>query len=1248
MPKYPNAELLELFSQEVESYIPGIRQNLQTLSLDPASQDAGQELHRFFHNIKGAASQVQQLDLSQGAKIIELALEDLLEVEQPVSERFLAALQQATDLLAKYCSQQEYDPEVDQGFHAQITSLFLAEQESAEELSGYLQEVRSIFPLLQELAGCLSADGGEGGRRDQLVYGKLAHAVSILSATVLAAGMERQSELMEDFHLLLRKLHESAIPHHGEISGLMQDFLSFLEAAFTHENPENDKTIGRVKDQLQRFRTVLTALGRQPSEVPVDVEVEDFQSLDIFNEPMEDDQVGAFFDDVLVANVLEEDIEEGEIAAVETAAIEPEAIALEATETEEIQPEAIEPEVIEAEATSGESERIDDTEQVENAEIIETEEGLELAETADTEEIVEAEELQASEEAETAETTEVAEAADAVEEPEATVSEEPVAEMMQEAAVEPSSQIAEVTATEDEPLDEDQLLLMEIFREECDEHLIVINQSLNMLESQVREPHDLTPELMASISEMRRAVHTLKGAASMTGVNLLARGAHSLEDLLDWLHDEAKEISPREVRVIATGIDVIEFLSQSPQAKESAKLDELVATIGEYLEAKTGPEVSLEEAIEEMVEEPEEEAAASQTLPVDTPVAAEQAAMGTSQVALPGDIGTLRVRLEELDELVSIEGELVVSRGAMEKMVDEFSRTLFELETVKENLRRKSQELESGFEVQSLYGFNPVAAKGGSANLPDSDLTEFDPIELDRYSQLNLIIRSLNEISVDVNSIHNTLSSLAGDLGGQVGKQQLTMRLMQEKLMRIRMTPLSSISRVLFRTVRDTAAKLGKKVTLNVIGEDVYMDRFVWARVTDPLMHILRNGVDHGIETAEVRAAAGKPEAGTISFKAEQRSRYVVLRIADDGGGIDFSLIREKIKRENLATNPESLSEKELIEYLFHPSFSTRQDITTISGRGVGLDVVRRNIQDLRGSIQINNRPGQGVEFEIHIPFTLSVNRAALVSIAGKEFAIPLQDIMQVRHFSPKEIDEGNGLSIRLEDQSIPVSNLGFHLQLEQKMESLAPDSDGILAILFMKDGEKYAVAIEAVTEQREIIVKNLGSHLIHVRGISGVTLTGSGGLIPILNLRELIDKETVDQSITGEPQLQMELNEPLKVLIVDDSISVRHSVARLVESQSWKQQQAVDGLDALAKLETFTPDVIILDIEMPRMNGYEFKSSINNLQAYKDIPVVMLTSRASEKHQQKARELGIEHYLTKPYQDEDFVRLLETIQSRS
>ncbi len=1135
MAKYPNAELFELFYQEVDSYIPGIQQGLKTLSSDRAALAAIEELHRFFHNIKGAASQVQLFDLSNGAKVVESVLDGLLENEQPVSDHVLMALNQTADRLTEYSNNKKLDTDEGQIFHEQIVSLFAKNQQHSlrEE---YLHEVRLIFPLLQELAACLTEDGCNAGH-DTIVYRKISHAVSILSSTVMAAGMQQQSQLMQDFHLLLDMLQNEVSQERWAISGLIQDFLCFLEVIFAQDDPENSTSVKKVKEQLLRLKALVAATDQREEGFTLAEETSVFDVLDIFDDSGTD---GGSMD------LLDEF---GDLPFIEDA---------DAGEHDEV-------------AALG--------------------------------------------------------------------------------AVEPLEPIFEKPEIDEEPMDEDQQLLMDIFREECEEHLIVINQTLNTLENNVKEPSVLTPVLEASISDMRRAVHTLKGAASMTGVNLLARGAHSLEDLLDWLHDEAGEINPQEVKVIATGIDIIELLSETPQAKESASLDNLVSAIDGYLAAKSQSTSTRDGSVQSAKEHPWEfvvEAADLKPKPNRNVVAKKQVDTDKTPASLPGEMGTVRVRLEDLDELVSIEGELVVARGALEKMVEEFSMALLELDNVKENLRRKSQELESGFEVQSLYGFSPVGAQNRAGEPIDNELLDFDPIELDRYSQLNLIIRSLNEISVDVNSIHATMESLKGEIGGQISKQQLTMRQMQDKLMRIRMTPLSSISRVLFRTVRDTATKLGKKVALTVTGEDVYMDRFVWAKITDPLMHILRNGVDHGIESAEVRAAVGKPEDATINLHAEQRSRYVVLRISDDGAGVDFSLIKEKIKRQGLAEKPENLSEKELLDYLFHSSFSTRQNITAISGRGVGLDVVRRNIQDLRGSIQIHNNPGQGVAFEIQIPFTLSVNRAALVSVAGKEFAVPLQDIVEVKHFSVKEIEDSEEPSLRFRGKSVPVSNLGYYLQLEKKVETFATKPDGVLAILSMTGDELSAVAIDSVSEQLEIIVKNIGSHLTQVRGISGVTLTGSGEIIPILNLRELLDVQATSDFWVREPSEYMELNEPLKVLIVDDSISVRHSVARLVESQSWKQQQAVDGLDALAKLETFLPDVIILDIEMPRMNGYEFKSRINNQPEYKDIPVVMLTSRASEKHQQKARDLGIDHYLTKPYQDETFVRLLENIRSDS
>lgn len=1135
MAKILKAELVELFMQEAASSIPGIRQSLTTLATERPAPAALDELHRLFHTIKGAASQVQLTDLSRGARIVEDFLAELIEEGKELSGRHLVALERITGVLSAVVDNSGTLPAEDGNFHDRVVALFSdpAEHtgnepdrqtdEENRQLPGEQREcldaIRSIIPLLQELAGCLMPGGKDLDGYNATVYRKLTHAVAVLTTAVRAAGMDGQYRLMQDFQLLLGKLRSSGLWRQPEAAGLIGDFFRFQGAVFTHSDPENSSTVRRVKDQLRAFHSLLAGpklqvrTGDEP-EPQVDFAEE------IFAAPEADDESVILLEQLVDAELLEE---ADEVPAVDS-------------------------------------------------DWPETERG-------------------------------------------------------------------------GEPVGEEQQLLLEIFRAECDEHLIVINRSLNTLEHQVEEPCALTPALRETVSVMRRAVHTLKGAASMTGVNLLARGAHSLEDLLDWLHDDAAEVSPAEVRILATGIDVIELLSQSPEASGSIHLNRLIETIEAHLTKATGIRPIAGEPGEQLVFIEEKSGGPEAVVePSHDTSSMESIHEEETPAPLPGESGVLRVRLDDLDELVSIEGELVVARGAVEKMLDEFGQTLIEFDNVKENLRRKSQELEAGFEVKSLYGFNPVAP-GEAA---ESDFAEFDPIELDRYSQLNLIIRSLNEITVDINSIYATLALLAGDIRGQVSKQQLTMRLMQDKLMRIRMTPMSSLSRMLFRIVRDTARKLDKKVNLVITGEDVYMDRFVWAKITDPLMHILRNAVDHGIEPAGQRRAANKPESATIRLSADQRSRFVVLRVADDGGGVDVARIKAKLRSDGLVADPDMLSENELIDYLFHPSFTTRQDVGAISGRGVGLDVVRRNIQELRGSVQLHNHPGEGVTFEIHIPFTLSVNRAAIVLAAGREYAVPLQDIQQVKRYSAAELEAGDGLCLRFGDGLVPVTNLGYCLQLENKHTDLPAGGEGLLVIVFRRGEELCAVSVEEVVEQREIIVKNLGSHLTHVVGVSGVTLTGSGELIPILNLRELVEMKTPHGKGADQPPLPPGLNEPLKVLIVDDSISVRHSVARLVESQAWKQQQAVDGLDGLAKLESFRPDVIVLDIEMPRMNGYEFKSNINNNEEFRDIPVIMLTSRTSEKHQQKARELGIHHYMTKPYQEAAFVRLLENIRHGS
>lgn len=804
----------------------------------------------------------------------------------------------------------------------------------------------------------------------------------------------------------------------------------------------------------------------------------------------------------------------------------------------------------------------------------------------------------------------------------------------------------------DEEEDED-AVLYEIFREECEDHLVAISRSLNSLEGWIVGRIVLSPEVREAVGAMRRSVHTLKGAAAMVGYEQLATCAHSLEDMLDLLYDHAGHIEPDDLRIIASAIDLIELQARQPRADHAPRIAALQRTIAGYLEASRvfsepandDPASDSGEGVE-AASGPDAEVAGA-AAPEEEHRAGEQADDVAEDAAVSPYSGDIRVKIERLDEIIGIEGELIVARSAMEGILNELMLSVNELNTAQGKLRRISQELESGFEVQSLYGFGPDSPAGQdqTGRRGDGGFSGFDPIELDRYSQLNLIIRSLNEISVDVNSIHAGIAGLSSELNGQIAKQQLIMGAMQDKLMRTRMTPMSQVSRAFFRTVRNTSEQLGKNVRLTVTGDDVYMDRFIWSKITDPIMHILRNCIDHGVESAAIRREREKPETAAIRIEAQQLGSFVVLRISDDGAGIDTDRLQGKLAAAGLVSATDRLSDEELLSYLFRTGFSTKDEISHISGRGVGLDVVRKNIQELRGTVRVETQPGQGAVFELRIPITLSVNRAILVAAGDRRYAIPLQDVVEIGSAARSEI-AGDDPRLQWREELLPVKDLAAMLRLSGPLAVPSSPAGSCLTLVVRSGKGNVAVTVDAVGEQREIVVKNLGTHLSHVAGVAGVTILGDGSLIPVLNLSELVDESLLAPAMKSPEQVLRSPGGagPLQVLIVDDSISVRQSIARLVRRQSWQSEMAVDGVAALEKLESFYPDAIVLDIEMPRMNGFEFMSILRNTARLKAIPVIMLTSRTSGKHRAKADELGVDFYLTKPFQDDSFIQLLEGI----
>ncbi|WP_163340080.1 Hpt domain-containing protein [Desulfopila sp. IMCC35008] len=1143
MSQLPREELAAILFEEVEGYLPRIGKGLSTLQKSGDDWEVMQEVFRIFHNIKGAASQVDFSELSAAAARSENLLAANLEEHISLSAVELNFLYGVHDSIDEFCSatDKSKDAEIehfkdilssgygrhtpeqtsfyeDDMFEADWTSVTSEpDADAVSELDTIrlecLNALRSVLPLLQELADC-SVSENVPALVPQFIS-PMSRAVSTLATCSQTAGLNGQHRLLTNFHTLLETLGRTPSLISADTPALLKEFLTYLDVIFSLDPREGEAVVGRIQDKFTALSDLLISGGDADQDVSIDDDFIDETEIDeIFNQ-------------------------QEEILFEETA--DPESYAGPSIEEELYVEEA------------------------------------------------------------------------------------------------PASVEAEARVLSDEEKE-----LFAIFQAECEEHLQVINSTLNSLEGSVVDAMTFTPDLLNTVSQMRRSVHTLKGAAGMTGFDYLSSCAHSLEDLLDWLHDDSDEINPDDVLVIADGIDIIERLSEDTTGQDRTSAEIYSEKIETYLNTRSS--ASADAASESPLPQP---VPANTIQQPEIPATVEShqiaAAQPEADTALPGTAGNVRVKLDDLDELAGIEGELVVARGSIEKLMEQMNQSLIDLNSTREALNRKTQELEVGFEAQSLYGFGPAPIPGAQsiAEEPTSTLSEFDPIELDRYSQLNLIIRSLNEIAIDVNAIHSEMNSVANEIKGQVSKQQLSMGVMQEKLMRIRMTPLSSISRILYRTVRQTANNLEKDVKLTITGEDVYMDRFIWSKTLDPLMHILRNCIDHGIEDSFSRLEAGKPKSGSIHINAEQKNRYVAIRITDDGRGIDIDKMKAKLSAENILQEGVNYPDEELLRHLFRPSFSTKEDISQISGRGVGLDVVLRNIQELRGSVKIENSPGQGVAFELNIPITLSINRAIVITVGGRQFAVPIQDIVEVHKSSKEELAAGNDNQLKWGENIIEKIQLAPRLQLE----SFEDDETFVqnLMLIIEADGTHKALQIDSVIEQREIVIKDLGSHLRYVRGINGVTVTGDGTVIPILNLLELAAQESLVVKTVEREDIPVR-ETPLQVLIVDDSISVRYSIARMVEGQSWQAHQAVDGIDAMEQLESLTPDVIVLDIEMPRMNGYEFLAARVGHDKLSSIPVVMLTSRASEKHRKKAEELGVDSYVTKPYQEDEFVELLKSM----
>src|SRR6266516_2979273 len=828
----------------------------------------------------------------------------------------------------------------------------------------------------------------------------------------------------------------------------------------------------------------------------------------------------------------------------------------------------------------------------------------------------------------------------------------------------------------------------EIFRLEAEEHLQTISMYVAALEN---APTNLEP-----IQGIRRATHTLKGAAGMMRFRAIAELCHISEDLLDSVTESAIHVSPSIVSLILDTAEALDVLinQKGSEADNQAAISSLRTRYTELL----GDQSSLSNTIEEVIEDEfeESESAILADAPVTNVVASTQSNTAGVQQTTRGDL-SVRVPLLKLDELVNLFGELLVNRSVLEERLQRLMRLVADTGVSSARLLDVGQKLESRFEATTLPSGRSIQVIpgevdqsrghnfGGNGKNPNnrvepSHMAEFDELELDRYTEFHQLARGLSEGISDMTTLSNEMEAIIRDCESIFARENRLNTTFQDRLMKARLVPLSTMIPRLYRTARAVALKQHKDFEFVLEGQATEVDRTVIEEIAGPLLHLMRNAVNHAIEIPEVRLQRGKSPAGQIRLSAAYEGNQVVITVRDDGTGIDPQRVRNAAIARNIIRPDQMLSDSEVIELIFRPGFSTAEILSEESGRGVGLDVVRDSVSRLRGTLEVESMPGQGEAFSMNIPRSLALQGAVMVSVREHQLGIRTVIVCSIGGLDNfKQSTFAGKSAIIVQNDLYPLNFLSQLLGLpESEPDEIAP------VLLVHTDRHRVGLVVDEIKGKMDVVMKNLGPHLRQVHGIAGGTVMGNGRVVLVLELIELLSSHP--RTLSGSPDTKAapELRQGSAaqtflpdartnvelppgrssstspnilavkastmqafgkhILIVDDSPSVRRVVGNMLKQHGWEVQVARDGVEALEMISNETPAGVLLDIEMPRMDGYELMATVRAQEQYRTLPIVILTSRAASKHQQRAMQLGASAYVVKPYQDEELINILNSL----
>ena len=597
----------------------------------------------------------------------------------------------------------------------------------------------------------------------------------------------------------------------------------------------------------------------------------------------------------------------------------------------------------------------------------------------------------------------------------------------------------------------------------------------------------------------------------------------------------------------------------------------------------------------------------------------------------------VRVDAQLLDEMIAMTGETAIMRSRMENVISEAEFNLNELTRVATRIAEQMRRLDSETEAQMLY----------RREQQGEDDTHFDPLEMDRFSEIQQLSRQLSEAIDDLKNLQDTLSQDNIILRNLSTQQGIIQRSIQDHLLTTQLMRFDVHEARLRRLVKQTAKSVGKDVNFILEGGEVEVERRLLEDILPALEHMIRNSLAHGIEKPEARLATGKPETGTIKLVVSVHAAELSVDLIDDGQGLNYDRIREKAAAKGLLDPERANDEAYLSTLILRSGFSTAESLSQLAGRGVGMDVVNEMVKQRRGQIGVYSLRGKGTQFTLSMPFSMSIAEVLLVEIAGQTFAAPMSSIAaisQVDRDSLQRSFDGETVYQHYNDQDYRQYILGAYFKPEQY--SFAVEEQSAPVLFINAGGEPVAFHVDRIQNRLEIIVKNVNRQVLNIPGISGATILGDGRVVPVLELLDLSRRIAGLTPIHDEVAAAEEARIP-NVLVVDDSVTMRKVSTRLLERHHYNVATAKDGLDAIEVLAGFTPDIILLDIEMPRMDGFEFASHVRNSSNVRDVPIVMITSRTGDKHRERADAIGVQGYLGKPYSEEVLIQTLEHLLKR-